>query len=82
VQCDNQSQLKPSAEAPAQAIPAEKDPDETAGAADDDLENECFMYLERHPQLVELDPGLTTYCSTNPAAARDIIGALLEEMGL
>jgi len=43
---------------------------------------DCFMYLEMYPQLLELDPLLSTACTENVDFARSVISGLLDELGL
>ncbi|MFT7647254.1 MAG: hypothetical protein ACI8Y4_002000 [Candidatus Poriferisodalaceae bacterium] len=65
--------------APAEEAPAEEAPGDSE---EDELRSDCFMYLEMYPELIELDPYLSTYCDSNPADARSIISGLLSELGL
>ncbi len=68
---------------------AEEAPVEEAPAEDISVDQhladkiaDCFMYLEMYPQLLELDPLLSTACTENVDFARSVISELLDELGL
>jgi len=74
---------------PAEPEPVEEPPAEEAPAEDISVDPEladkiadCFMYLEMYPQLLELDPLLSTACTENVDFARSVISGLLDELGL
>ena len=62
---------------------AQPDPEPAAPAVDQDLQNQrddCHMYLDDYPLLIEIDSSLRSMCDTDPATARSIIGPLLQEL--
>ena len=66
-------------EPPAEETPAEDISVDQAHAAE---VADCFMYLEMYPELLELDPLLSTACTENVDFARSVISGLLDELGI